>query len=121
MAEVQQIDGVTVVEFGPEYDSLDGPTLTRVQQLLLNLSHEAQIPWMVLDLSHTRFIGSGFLETVSRAWRRLNKRGGGIVLCGVQPFCAEVLSITRLDTLWPQYTALSDALAALREQGACGA
>jgi hypothetical protein len=35
-------------------------------------------------------------------------------LCGVQPFCAEVIHVTRLDTLWESFPTREEAVAVLR-------
>jgi anti-anti-sigma factor len=57
-----------------------------------------------------------FIELLVRAWKRLKQRGGNLVLCELQPFCAEVLQTTRLDTLWEIYQTRSDAVRGLSEE-----
>ena len=104
---------VTIIEFGPSYNSLDDEALEEVGGLLLSEAVHADPPQMILDLSDTRFIGSSFIELLVRAWKRLKERGGTMVLCGVQPFCAEVLQITQLTTLWKIFPTRAEALDAL--------
>ncbi len=106
---------VTIIEFGPSYDSLDDETLEEAGGFLLTEAVCADPPRMILDLSHTRFIGSSFIELLVRAWKRLKERGGTMALCGVQPFCAEVLEITRLTTLWKIYATQAEALDAVAD------
>lgn len=109
MASVTLHDGVTIVEFGPRYESLDDGALTEVGGILLGEAYHAAPPWVLLDLSQTSFIGSRFIELMVRAWKRLQDRGGKMAICGLQPFCAEVLRTTKLDTIW--------SITATREEG----
>jgi len=105
--------GATVLELDVCYESLDQTALLEFGGTLLSEASHAQPPQLILDLSQTSFIGSSFIELLIRAWKRLKDRGGSLSLCGVQPFCAEVLKVTRLDTVWPIYADRREALAAL--------
>ena len=93
-------DRVTVVALGPEYDSLDGHGLDDIREALLNIVGTAEPPQVVLDMSHTKFFGSAFIEVLFKAWNRLQSRGGELVMSGLQPYCKEVIEITNLDKLW---------------------
>jgi anti-sigma B factor antagonist len=104
---------VTIVEFGPSYDSLDDAALEETGGVLLGEAFHANPPCLLLDLSGTRFIGSRFIELLVQAWKRLRQRGGTLALCGVQPFCSEVLHTTKLDTLWTSFPTRSDGVSAL--------
>ena len=106
---------ITVIELGTGYESLDEETLEEIGAVLLTKSATVEPPVMVLDLSQTSYIGSMFIELLVRAWKRLKERGGTMVLCGVQPFCAEVLRTTRLDEIWPLYPSREQAVAAVEE------
>ena len=111
MIPVNTQQGVTIIELGSAYESLDDNALEEVGGLILTKATAVEPPWMVLDLSGTRYIGSTFIELMVRAWKRLRQRGGNMVLCGVQPFCAEVLQTTRLDTLWEVTATREEAVA----------
>lgn len=110
---IEQDRGVTVIALGPEYENLDEPQLERVRTTLLDAAEKADPPLAVLDLSHTKFFGSAFIEILVEAWNRLEKRGGRFCLCGVTTYCAEVLRVTRLDQLWPMYSTRDEAVEAL--------
>ena len=112
MLEVSRQHDVLVMTFGTSYDSLDVDSLDELGGLLLTEAATVEPPRIVLDMSRTIFIGSTFIEILVRAWKRLTERGGTMVLCGVQPFCAEVIRVTRLDTLWETYSSLEEAVAA---------
>ncbi|HUT11461.1 MAG TPA: STAS domain-containing protein [Thermoguttaceae bacterium] len=96
---IRQSD-VTIIELGPSYESLDDETLEEIGGLLLTKATVADPPRVVLDLSKTTYLGSTFIELLVRAWKRLRERGGTLALCGLQPYCQEVLRISRLDTLF---------------------
>jgi anti-sigma B factor antagonist len=116
MNKVSQDRNVTIIEFGQTYDSLDEGALTEIGEVLLGEAMHTDPPELLLDMSQTRFIGSRFIELLVQAWKRLKQRGGEMALCGVQPFCAEVLHTTKLDTLWNCYPTRSDGVAALARQ-----
>ncbi len=115
MIQVSRQQDITVVELGPSYESLDECALEEIGGALLTEATKADPPRMVLDLSGTNYIGSAFIELLVRIWKRLTQRGGTMVLCGLRPFCAEVLRVTRLDQLWKTFSTLDQAVAALRE------
>jgi anti-anti-sigma regulatory factor len=65
----------------------------------------------VLDLSHTKFFGSAFIEIMFRAWNRLGSRpGGSFAISGLTPYCSEVIATTHLDRLWPIFDTQDDAV-----------
>ena len=105
---------VTVVALGPEYESLDEFELDDLRDALLKIASTADPPRVVLDLSHTRFFGSAFIELLFRAWNRLNSRNSGkFAISGLTPYCKEVIEITHLDQLWDVYDTTQQAVKAL--------
>ena len=113
MAYTTRKRDVTVIELGPDYRSLDDEALAEFGELLIRTATTVDPPRVVLDMSATDYVGSTFLELLVRAWKRLRERGGTMVLCGVQPFCSEVLRVSRLDTLWDSFPAQDQAVAAV--------
>lgn len=107
-------DDVTIIELDPSYDSLDDRVLDEFGGMLLSEAAHADPPRLVLDFSRTTFIGSSFIELMVRAWRRLQQRNGSMVVCGVQPFCLEILQITRLTSIWNVYPTRREAVDAMR-------
>ena len=113
MGEVLHQRAATVLELGPRYDSLDDPSLRDFPQQILREAEQADPPCLLLDLSQTEYIGSRFIEALVRAWQRLRQRGGTLALCNVQPFCLDVLRVTRLTQIWVVYPSRRAALEAL--------
>ncbi|MFQ5733220.1 MAG: STAS domain-containing protein [Planctomycetaceae bacterium] len=107
-------DGVTVVALGAEYENLNEPLLEDLEAFLLETADRISPPLLLLDLSHTRFFGSAFLEALFRVWSRLKKRGDGrFALCGLTEYCAEVIETTHLERLWTVAANRDDAVKAL--------
>ena len=110
MAQVVLQGGATVIEVDPEYDSLDEPKIEAFCDLLLRAVAAAEIPALVIDLSRTRFIGSSFLGVLMRAWKRLRDRDGRMAICCVPTNCAEVLRVSKLDSVWNIYATREEAV-----------
>jgi anti-sigma B factor antagonist len=110
---VHEQDGVAVLEFGPGSHSLDEAALQSLQDRILSASN-VNPPLLVVDLSHIEFFGSSFIEVLYRVWSRLQARGGRFALCGLSPYCREVIEVTNLNTLWTLYDSLDEAVAGIR-------
>src|SRR5262245_17281293 len=98
--------GVSVVAFGKDCENLGEVKLDLLRDGLLKLGEQASPPLVVIDLSQVKFFGSSFIEILFGLWNKLDSRkegGARLVLCGLTPYCAEVLSVTHLDSLWPTY------------------
>lgn len=112
--EVTKQDGVTIIALGPEYEQLDEPRLDDLTKVMLDAAINAEPPRLLVDLSHTKFFGSAFIEVLFRAWHRVNGREGGrLGLCSLTPYCAEVIDVTHLDRLWKVYPNRVEALESL--------
>lgn len=111
---VVQQDGVTIIGLGPDYENLDDAVLDDLRKLILNAVDDADPPLVVLDLSHTKFFGSAFIEVLFRAWNRIVKQEGEFCLSGLTPYCAEVIDVTHLNRLWSIYKNRDEAVAALK-------
>jgi anti-sigma B factor antagonist len=113
MLPISQHNGVTVVELEASYESLDAEALEELGKLLLDEAASVEPPLILLDLAHTRFIGSSFIELLVRVWKRLKSRDGTMALCNMKPFCAEVIRVTRLDTLWDVFPSRDRGIASM--------
>ena len=104
---------MTVIRFEPEYGPLDQD---RVEQAAWQLAQQAKSiepPQMVFDLSETTMIGSYFITKILVGTLKLiRQRQGRLVFCGLTPFCAEVLRLAQVDSLFSSFTMLKQAVAA---------
>lgn len=113
--EIVKEGHITIVALGPEYENLDEPRIDSITDLLLQVAETASPPVVILDLSHTLFFGSAFIEVIFRTWNRLNHREGSkFCICGLSEHCTEVLEVTHLDQLWETYDTREQAIAALK-------
>lgn len=93
-------DGVTIVTLGESYDNLNDQVLDTDSEFLLETASTCDPPLLLLDMSKTRFFASEFLGRLFRVWQRLQKRKGQLAVCAASDLCAEVLTVTRVDTIW---------------------
>jgi anti-anti-sigma factor len=117
--EVVVAGPVTVIVLGPAFQIIDEHVLdSGLGESMIEIADEANPPVVVLDLSHTRFFGSSFIEVLFRLWTRLQARGGGtFAICGLTPHCLDVLKITHLDTLWRLFLDRDEAVRSLSAAG----
>jgi len=114
------VDGpVTVIGLGPAFQIVDEHVLDGgLGAAMIEIADEANPPLVVLDLSHTHFFGSSFIEVLFRLWTRLQARAGGaFAICGLTPHCLDVLKITHLDTLWRLFPTRDEAVRTLSGVG----
>jgi anti-anti-sigma factor len=69
---------------------------------------------LVIDFEACPYFGSTMLRAMARFWRRLSEFGGRMALCNVTSEGAEVLRVTKLDTIWPICPSVREALVAVR-------
>ncbi len=114
--EIQVLDGVTVIQLGPDYESLDEHLLDDLRTFLLQCCETADPARVVIDLSHTTFFGSAFIEILVQIWKGLSDcEGGEFAISGLTPNCAEVLQVTHLDSLWKIFDTREEAVAAITD------
>lgn len=112
--KVEKRGDVTCIVLGPEFENLDEQLLDTVRTQLLDAAAAASPAKVILDLSHTKFFGSSFIEVLFRIWNRINNTGSGAFgIVGLTPYCREVLQVTHLDRLWKLYPTVEDALRAM--------
>ena len=111
--EVRRRGTVTVISFGPQFETLDEFTLDQIRDIVLDAAKNADPPKVVIDLSHTKFFGSSFIEVLFRVWNRINGAKGKFALAGLTSYCREVLEVTHLDKLWPMLPNEDAAVAAI--------
>ena len=108
-------DGVTIVTFGPEYKSIDEMLVGTVTEAMSAVG-QSDPPLFCVDLSHTTFFGSSFIEQLNRAWTQLKTRSGHMAISGLQEYCREVLEITNLDSVWILVATQDDAVRELKSR-----
>jgi anti-sigma B factor antagonist len=97
------------------YGSLDDAKLARAR-LLLGLANQAGPPHLIVDLSGVHYLGASFVGIMVSTWDELKKQGRRLVLCGLNPCCAQLLQTLHLDRLFAIHPSLEAALRAIRVQ-----
>ena len=115
--QVDQVGEVQVVKIGRDYSGLNEALIRRTEQELIAVVDAASTPRIVLDMSATEYFGSTFLEVITHVWQRVTQRGGKLALCGVKPYCLEILHTSKLDTLWPIAGDAAEAAALVSSAG----
>jgi anti-anti-sigma factor len=95
---------------GPAYDSHDYARLARVRRFLLSKAEKAGLPFLVVDFSGVQHFGAGFIGTLVSTRKQLEKRKVRLVLCGLTPFCSELIQTVQLHELFTIYPSLSIAM-----------
>ena len=113
MPETPPHNDVTVIQLEAKYDALDDAVIDQLRDQLLEQADDADPALLVIDMGPTKFIGSSFIEILFRALKRVAQRDGRMVLCNVDPYCAEVLRATRVDTIIDSYPSRESAVQAL--------
>lgn len=105
---VRFVDGVYVMELGPEFASLYEHKLDQLQ-LLPMLARSAFPARVVVDMSHVKFIGSALIGKFVEVSRTLSARNGSFGLVNTNEYCRTVISLTRLESFIPQHGTLDEA------------
>lgn len=118
MADDDQVEisvdrGVTVVRLGADLDSLYESELVRLQSVR-GLADSASPPFMLIDLSNTKYFGSAFIGFLIAIANRLKERGDGrLGLCGLAPFARMALEKTKSETILALFGTSEEGVAEL--------
>ena len=93
---------------------VDLATVPRLRDQLVRLAGEHPGVPVVADLDAVTFIDSTGLGVLVGAQRRIRGRGGELHLVVSSPHLLDVLSMTRLDAVFPIHATLSSAVASIR-------
>lgn len=102
-----------IIEISSVIESLDHSAGAILADIVLAPVRAAEHPMLIIDLANVELFGSMFLTVLMRSWKSCVTRGGMMVLCGVSDRVRELLSIVRLDRLWPIYATRGEAMSAL--------
>lgn len=110
--EVLSVDQVTVVAPGPEYEHIYENMLEQFEGLI-EVGKAAEPPLLLVDLGHTRHVGSAFLGFLMRLSQTvLNREGGRFGVCCPTPFCLTVIKTMRMDKVWEIFKTRKEAVEA---------
>lgn len=82
-----------------------------IEEALRFFDADPQIRNLVIDSEKSDYFGSAALGLLVDLSHRVQARGGHMALCHMSPHEQEILHITRLNTMWPMFATLDEALA----------
>jgi anti-anti-sigma factor len=100
-----------------EYGSHDQAKLMEVRQLLLDEANQDGPPCLILDLSEVRHFGASFAGILVATSNQLKTQNRRLALCGLNPVCAELIQVLRLDKVLDIYPTAEIALEEMDEEG----
>jgi anti-sigma B factor antagonist len=113
-----ELDGeVLIVAPLGDCSSLEAATLEAELRDILDRIASSSVTGLIVDLEQAPYFGSTMLGALIKLWRSMTVIQGRLALCNVSPAEQEVLSATRLDSVWSIYPTRTAALAALRTAG----
>ena len=105
---------ITLIVGSSALETMDPGLIEQAARILLEPIRQQDHPLVVIDLGQVDFFGSSFLALLLRCWKRVQDRGGLMVLSGVSERARELLRITSLDIIWPIYAGRREAIEALQ-------
>ena len=113
MVNITNNRDVTVFQLRGDYGSLNNDPIHRIGDELSQHVSTADKPRVVLDLSRTRYFGVDFVNVIEQISDKVAQRSGRMALCGLTPFCAEVVKCARLDQQLTSHATRDQAVAAV--------
>jgi anti-sigma B factor antagonist len=81
-------------------------------QLLNWTGREPDLKRVVIDMRGVGYMSSAGLGALLALHKRLAERGGGVLVCGLQPPVRTVFDITRADKIFPVFSTVAEAMEA---------
>ena len=110
---LEMAGGTIVISPAGDVNSFSAELLTEAAEMMTELIESHESPMLVIDLSGVPSCSSVFMSFLLRCHKAVKNRGGEMVLSGVSQMLRELLSLTRLDTVWAVYQTRAEALDAV--------
>jgi len=82
---------------------------------VLRLLEDTHVKNVVVDFHRVDYFGSTALGFFLKLWKRVRKKDGHMAFCNVSEHEKEVLKVTMLDSLWPNYPSREEAMRSVRK------
>lgn len=109
--EIEQQGNLAIVIPVDDLRELDYQQIEVGAKEIVKLLDESQVKDVVLDFHKTDYYGSTALAFFVNLWKKVCSREGQMVFCRVSEHERQILSLTKLDTLWPVCGTREDAFA----------
>jgi anti-anti-sigma factor len=105
---------VLIVVPSGDCSSLEAAILEEELREILKQVSASGVTGLLVDLEQAPYFGSTMLGGMIKLWRSMKLVHGRLVLCHVSPGELDVLSATRLDSVWSVYPTRAAAIEALQ-------
>lgn len=101
----------TILVFGNDLAQIDETNVSDLCGQMIAIADKLPNPLLILDMSNVQFFGSSFIDALFRVWKKMTTMPNAhLGIAGLQPYCRDVLKVTRLDTLWQIFDTRESAL-----------
>ncbi|HQE83772.1 MAG TPA: STAS domain-containing protein [Candidatus Hydrogenedentes bacterium] len=108
MLEIAKCGRVVIVTItgAPRLDATNAEPLGRQ---LLEYCAKCPGSHVLLDLHYVEYLSSAAISQVIKTYRELERAGGGLRVCGVNPYVADLFHVTNLDTIFHSLEDVTEA------------
>lgn len=110
---VEVSGGTLIISPVGDINTLSSEMLDEASTMMSQLIEAHESPMLVVDLGGVPSCSSLFMSFLLRCHKAVKTRGGEMVLCTVSKMLQELLSLTRLDTVWAIYGSRTEAIEAV--------
>lgn len=105
---------VTVVTIGEDFGQLNEAVLPQVQSQVRDHIDAAEPKLIVLDMTHVEYFTSSFITFLLQQNSALdNAEGGSFAMAGLAGYALEILTVSKLDTVFKIFPTVTEAVAGL--------
>ena len=113
--EIERTGEVAVSTLSPDLDEMHEKDMEAAAVLVLRPLEDKPPDGLIFNLGRVNYMKSLVLSFLLRCHRRVKPSGCQVVVAQPSPLIRELLHTTALDTIWPIYDTLPEALQALRD------
>jgi anti-anti-sigma factor len=107
---VEQVGDVVVIMPGSRISALDSVDLAERRSALFDAIRNTNASSVIVDFSQAGYFGSLLLNTLCVVWKLIRERSGTMALCNLSEVSQEILTTSKLASLWPIYSSRQEAL-----------
>jgi anti-sigma B factor antagonist len=111
---LEMAGGTIVISPVGDMNSFSAELLSEAAEMMSGVIESQEPPMLVIDLSGVPSCSSVFMSFLLKCHKAVKGRNGEMVLSGLSQMLRELLSLTRLDTVWAVYQTRAEALEAVR-------
>jgi anti-sigma B factor antagonist len=112
--EIEQHGEVVFVTPIADLRELDYQQIEAAAEQVLKLLEQNDARHVIMDFHKTDYYGSTALAFFVNVWKTVRRHGGHMAFCGVSQHERQILTLTRLDTLWSICDTREEALDAVQ-------